>query len=114
MNKPTPGKWKRSYEIIEDEEGKTLAICSGHDTSLDQDEANANFVLTAHEACFAVNPDNPLAVAEALPELVEACRELIAAIDAGIQSRTLLECEGKPGSVMSRIRAALAKIEVKP
>ena len=77
MNKPTPGKWKRSCEIIEDEEGKTLAICSGHDTSLEQDEANANFVLTAHEACFAVNPSNPLAVAEALPELVAAAKELM-------------------------------------
>ena len=90
-----------------------VAFCCGIGPS-EEDDANAALIVAAVNSCFAINPSNPLAVAEALPELVEACRELIAAIDAGIQSRTLLECEGKPGSVMSRIRAALAKIEVKP
>jgi hypothetical protein len=114
MNKPTPGKWRISPyypgDIIADNPQSryplVVAVCPLAD--------DANFIMAMGEACYLVNPSNPLAVAEALPELVEACRELIAAIDAGIQSRTLLECEGKPGSVMSRIRAALAKIEVKP
>ena len=104
MNNPTPGKWKRSYEIIEDEEGKTLAICSGHDTSLDQDEANANFVLTALEACFAVNPDNPLAVAEALPELLEVFEEMMKKPG-----------QAHPGTALwGRAIDALAKLEAKP
>jgi len=111
MNKPTPGKWKRSYEIIEDEEGKTLAICSGHDTSLEQDEANANFVLTAHEACFAVNPSNPLAVAEALPEIVESLRRILAILDALISTDAPMECPEV--QTIFKARAALAKLEAK-
>jgi hypothetical protein len=33
---------------------------------------NAALIVAAVNACFAVSPDNPLAVAEALPELAHA------------------------------------------
>jgi len=41
-------------------------------------ERNAEIIIAAVNACFAVSPLNPLAVAEALPELVEACKESLA------------------------------------
>lgn len=37
-------------------------------------EANANLIVTAVNACKRINPDNPQAVAGAIPEVVEALR----------------------------------------
>ena len=39
---------------------------------LSEAAANAALIVAAVNACFKVNPDNPLAVAEALPDLVNA------------------------------------------
>jgi hypothetical protein len=96
--KHTPGPWSWGRDVDEainvyfDDDGDGIpdAEVFASDAPDDNSEANARLIAAA-------------------PDLAEACRELIAAIDAGIQSRTLLECEGKPGSTMSRARAAIAK-----
>lgn len=68
------------------------------------EEEDADFIVTAHTSCRQVNPDNPQAVAEVLPEMVEALKELTTAItehDADI---------GKP-SIRRVMRKALDLLE---
>jgi len=72
MNKPTPGPWVLQYCGIEG-----VAFCCGIGPS-EEDDANAALIVAAVNSCFAINPSNPLAVAEGLPELVNACRESLA------------------------------------
>jgi len=78
--KPTPGPWRFKGRTLTVphlavygpphlvDGGDYAPICEPHY------EADARLIVAAVNACFQVNPDNPLAVAEALPELVEAAR----------------------------------------
>lgn len=43
--------------------------------------ADAKLIVAACNACQVINPANPQAVAEALPELVQALRDLYANVD---------------------------------
>lgn len=44
------------------------------DRNDDRARANAQLIVAARNACMEINPENPIAVAEALPELLEALR----------------------------------------
>ena len=125
MNKPTPGPWMINSKAIawqRDDRGRlywdfpiqigTLGTCVRAETA-EEAEANAALIVAAVNACFAINPSNPLAVAEALPELVKACRGLTS------QSKEVSEEEGKSindwdiAYDLDPLRAALAKLEAK-
>lgn len=49
--------------------------------SSEEAEANAQLIVTAVNACKAINPENPLAVAEGLGELYEALKYVIRELD---------------------------------
>ena len=123
MNKPTPGPWKlcganeglcpchliwskKADCVVAHTVGvKDEYITEGEGIS-DEKEicANAALIVAAVNACFAINPDNPMAVAEALPEIVSALAEALAGLDQ-------LGCAD--GDLGNTIRIALAKIEAK-
>jgi len=67
--------------------------------------------FTCYRACRALSPDNPLAVAEGLSELVEACRRTISFLqDLVGRPRIGADLE----DVLSDLETALAKIGVHP
>lgn len=70
--------------------------------------ANANLIVSAVNACQQINPVNPQAVANALPELVEAMRELLFAT-ALIDDEYYAAIE----NAETTARAALAKAEIR-
>jgi hypothetical protein len=104
--KPTPGPMRVSFN----EKGE-LVIAFDAPTRLTFLEWIHLFV-TSVNACFQINPDNPLAVAEALPELVEACREALAFLrDPNGWERAH---NPKGEFLPNMLEAALAKLEAKP
>jgi len=111
--KHAPGPW-RAFET-EDTRGKGwgvngaggLGVTSCHGTYA---KANAALIVAAVNACFAINPDNPLAVAEALPKLVEALRESLSRLDDLNNHITMNEYNASYPAI-SKARAALAKLE---
>jgi len=58
-------------------------IFSFEDSSLSYKKARkkAEFIVAAVNACKKINPDNPIAVAEILPDLLDACKAQHEAID---------------------------------
>ena len=89
----------------------------------------AALIVAAVNACFQINPTNPMAVAEALIDLVDAARLAEEAGNADDQSwryektpnhnhLVLLDmqkyADEKRDSAVSLRRAALAKAEAKP
>ena len=128
MNKPTPGKWlidERTgiiviYEGPENTEpcidgipnDRRVAVFRGHYIEAEgrwemspEQIGTAHLILAAVNACFAVNPSNPLAVAEALPGLASACAEALVGLNQ-------LDCGS--GTLGDTLRAALAALEAKP
>ena len=84
-------------------------------------EANAALIVAAVNACFAVNPDNPMVVAEALPSVVQNLKyalQIIEAFHVEIRGDERIPrgfCQGKIFVEWpEELRAALAKIEAKP
>lgn len=114
MNKPTPGPWAVGCGLrIQACDVGPMFEPTTHGTHK-QMNANAALIVAAVNACFAVSPENPLAVAEALPEVVEALRGLVsefdnnnalaAAYDDGMDEDT---------AEMLKARVALAALGVK-
>jgi hypothetical protein len=68
----------------------------------EESKANANFIATAYEACRSINPSSPLAVAEAMPEAVNALRGIAHEAQPGAAAEAILR---------TIARAALAKLE---
>jgi len=115
MNKPTPGWWR-----IQSGLGAPLIIARSNWLNRNREIAqvryefgsedpevhpNASLIVAAVNACFAINPDNPLAVAKALPEIITALKRIETGMsfpDDDIQ-RTARDVA----------RAALAKLEAK-
>ena len=101
MNKPTPGPWIADLRTgccaiypasrVDDTPGclpnddrnihfsrKGSEYKENEGWTMDAEaQANAALIVAAVNACFKVNPDNPLAVAEVLPELIEAAQKFI-------------------------------------
>jgi len=88
--KPTPGPWEAwpdadTNQLAVGPKMGGVGVCdvvnvngigiSTEDTRA-TGEANARLVAAAVNACFVVNPENPLAVAEALPEIVTALKRI--------------------------------------
>lgn len=69
------------------------------------DDANAHLITTAVNACIKLNPDNPMAVAESIAELYEACKELLRKNEYG--SIRL------PDLATRTLEKAISKVEVK-
>jgi len=84
----TKGEWKivhqdkpqqpfRVYTIIKGLEYDIADVYIAIPNFQNGTEANANLIAAAVNACQAVNPDNPMAVAEAIKDLYEACKEAL-------------------------------------
>jgi len=106
--KPTPGPWVgTASEVYGKNETPLVADCARSNVLQREDiRANIALIVSSVNACFQVNPDNPLAVAEALPEIAETLKEA---------SRYFIN---RPGNwevqLDGLLRAALAKLEAKP
>jgi hypothetical protein len=103
MNKPTPGPWKIGpYSPL-----AIVANCVGAYPLIVGEfakEEDVLFCLAAFQACFAINPSNPLAVAEAMGGVVSCCAEAL----------TTLSHLGYGDSPMAtKLRDALAKLDAK-
>jgi hypothetical protein len=70
--KPTPGPWKIVGENIRNTKGEWIADHGGL-----SDDPDAALIVSAVNACFAVNRDNPIKVAEAWPEAIAWMREVV-------------------------------------
>ena len=122
MNKPTPGPWTATpsyinlgeWEIYGNEDGDNAQhIGSIEAEGTEQAEANAALIVAAVNSCFAVNPDNPLAVAEALREIVDIVRGFVFISDN--EKRDPCESNRNAKTILiEQARAALAKLEAKP
>jgi len=69
-------------------------------------KANAALIVAAVNACFAINPENPLAAVEGMAGLVEACKNLTIQLDTS--------CVGYDIPAFQPFLNALAKLEAKP
>jgi len=106
----TKGKWEVGYlgggYFIGDGE---ISIASMTGLSETDAKVNAELIVAAVNACQKVNPDNPLAVAEALPDMYEALKEAINWLAFNRRDRP-----GTTGSLLAdTINQALAKAEGK-
>jgi hypothetical protein len=114
MNKPTPGKWRISPyypgDIIADNPQSRYPLVVAECPLAD----DANFIMAMGEACYLVNPSNPLAVAEALPELVKASAGLLAFIRERFPKDFEEGGSGYTCPHHRAIAAAIAKLEAKP
>ena len=122
MNKPTPGPWMINSKAIawqRDDRGRlywdfpiqigTLGTCVRAETA-EEAEANAALIVAAVNACFAINPSNPLAVAEGMAELAEACRKaqaFLSELSGNVVAHVHI------GPAIGILGAALAKLEAK-
>jgi len=66
-------EWSAVYHGWTDDGGKPIWFVETIDDVICElnDKANADLIVAAVNACIKLNPDNPMAVAEALPELYE-------------------------------------------
>lgn len=58
---------------------ETVADCAWRPGAVAEDEANARLIEAACNAAMEVNPENPVAAAEALPDLLVACEAALEA-----------------------------------
>ena len=79
----------------------------------DHDIPNHELIVAAVNACFTINPSNPLAVAEAMPELVGAAKGLLAFIHEKFPKDFEPGGNGYLCPHHRAIAAALAKLEAK-
>lgn len=107
MNKPTPGPWSISGSWIL-HEGNEIKTHIGRVVRYqDQpDKANAALIIAAVNACFAVNPENPMAAAEAVPAMRDIIIRL-ARIYGGMYAPT------SEYRLTNDARELLAKLEAK-
>lgn len=79
--KITKGKWKArqtefgDYEIVSGAVNVACAYLTQIEPGTNGNtEANATLIVSAVNACVKVNPDSPIAVAEGIADLYEACK----------------------------------------
>jgi hypothetical protein len=111
MNKPTPGPWQLDGYALIAADGEGVGITYGRTRKAEEEKANAALIVAAVNACFAVNPDNPLAVAEGVAELVEACRNIAKLFDEAKEQGYSISAASN--SWADALGAALAKLEAK-
>jgi hypothetical protein len=107
-----PTKWTTadgSWPKIIDNNGLIVAEALVNSWGTATARANAEFITAACNACMEINPDNPMAVAEALPELVRWAKDALVALDfAKTRDPEQAGLYHSPS-----FRAILAKIEAK-
>ena len=136
MNKPTPGPWmidertgiiviyagpENTEPCIAGAESRAIVRFDGHRTASGsgwevppEKIGNARLIVAAVNSCFAVNPSNPLAVAEALREIINASHAALADHDERKALYPAREGQENRLKVMGELRTALAKLEAKP
>lgn len=83
---------------IEGERGPRICTMSDRGDSF----ANARLIAAAWNACVEINPDNPIAAAEAMPEVMRAARDTLNAYNLdGTPINNL-----RARQALSRLRAA--------
>jgi len=130
--KPTPGPWLDDRSrgsrygaapiIVADQcwrgnQTREIAKVLFHGGSEDPEvNANAVLIVAAVNACFSINPENPIAVAEALSELVAVCKETSRQLEGFYDKAIPADMDGsRPRNKLEiQLRAALAKVETKP
>lgn len=70
----TKGEWKIHQYV---QEGIWEITAGSVCIASVSDEANANLIVEAVNACQSVNPNNPIATAKAIKDMHEACQGLI-------------------------------------
>ena len=75
MTKPTPGPYVRLYDrgLYMSGAKDRLVATFGNSRANLENKANFELVKTALNACHAINPDNPMAVAENIERAYRAC-----------------------------------------
>ena len=102
MAQNTPGPWalysphprEQYVDHVEDDEDESFCIfrmIPGRQVSPEEAAANARLVVAAVNSAIQANPDNPIAAAEALPELLEIARNLVALFDELIALKVVVE-----------------------
>ena len=79
-------------------------------TSPTERDSNARLIVAARNACMKVNPSNPIAAAEALPELLDACILVVKTANSAAETgHSEAKCVGTNWDVLGSIlRAAIA------
>lgn len=127
MNKPTPGEWiawclgSEGYQVrlslphVSKEQRSLSPIADCTQREFEESAGNAEFIAVAFNSCRSINPSNPRAVAEALPELVEACASIEALVAEFMAFRPSINSEGFRicQDALGKARVALAKLEAK-
>ena len=96
--------------------GEVIATCGPTAGSLKHaipNKANAHLIAAACNAVMKVNPENPIAAAEALPDLLEACTTALKMLNAEIETAPIGR-DTQPEKVTAKVlKAAIAKAERK-
>ena len=112
-----PESYFHSRQIIVPSGDFPYLIADLREATMPKNEAEANAVLivAAVNACFQINPENPMAVAEALPGLVEAAKEALRQLEAFFDKAYCGDpYDGRPRNKLEiQLRAAFAKLEAK-
>lgn len=110
MSKPTPGPWEQAFCGIVAGTGPTYeTVCLEHDGFVGPRRiANETLTVAAVNACFAVSPDHPEAVAEAIPELLDALKVALAYMGKAEADGFCLDCVHPISKAIEKTRAALA------
>ena len=116
MNKPTPGPWKWNTAAgiygINGKRCVNVFVQDEINLPLEEMDANAALIVAAVNSCFAINPSNPLAVAEALPGLTGALKEIMRG-EGAFNLEPMRHAENCIENMKDIARAALAKLEAK-
>lgn len=103
--KPTPGPWalkkavkaglkaENDHLIYQPSDGRHIAETfqyQDHGVPDGPAEANARLIVAACNAAMAINPDNPIAAAEAMPDVIETL-DWIAKEPSGVYTRDIRE-----------------------
>ena len=84
MTKPTAGKWEAKPDTVAfcswevSNKGVALGTCWFDPVYPEKARANAELIVSLQNAAVDINPSNPMAVAKALPFIVQALAEILA------------------------------------
>ncbi len=113
-SKPTPGHWRvgdAGLTVFGPPNGQPSPVTVANT----KNRANAALITAAVNACHAVNPDNPLAVAEAIPELARLLHETQLYLETALDMANAGQAQRRPSpGFLTRVSAVLAKLETQP
>ena len=95
---------------------KTMALADDVEpVAIDEDRiANGKFLIAAVNACFHVSPNNPQAVAEAIPEIVNMLARFVSATERwNVEVEKIIGRQPETGIQISEARALLSSLSLK-